>query len=185
MKHLVFFLEELSAKRLLEGLFPRLLSQADWQIRYVVFEGKQDLEKQLERKLRGWQLPDTRFVILRDQDDADCQEVKDRLRDLARAAGRSDALIRIACRELESWILGDWQAVARAFDRPSLQKQATQKTYRDPDRLADPCMELRKHLPEYQKLDGAKRLGPLLDPASNRSVSFRAFCDGVRRLASR
>lgn len=54
MKHLVFLLEEPSAKDLLEGLLPRLIREEDEiSVRYLVFEGKQDLEGQLIRKLRG------------------------------------------------------------------------------------------------------------------------------------
>lgn len=67
MRTLVFFLEEPSAKAMLEGLLPRLLPE-DVHPRFVVFEGKQDLEKQLERRLRGWVQPDSAFLVLRDQD---------------------------------------------------------------------------------------------------------------------
>lgn len=43
MKHLVFLLEEPSAKEMLNGLLPRLLPGLSY--RCIVFEGKQDLEK--------------------------------------------------------------------------------------------------------------------------------------------
>lgn len=57
MRVLVFFLEEPSARAMLEGLLPRLLP-AGWEVKYVIFEGKQDLEKQLPRKLLGdWHSP--------------------------------------------------------------------------------------------------------------------------------
>ncbi|MBU4304454.1 MAG: hypothetical protein KJ893_02340 [Candidatus Omnitrophica bacterium] len=46
MSELVFFLEELSAEAMLKGLLPRLLPP-EVLVRYIVFEGKQDLEKQL------------------------------------------------------------------------------------------------------------------------------------------
>ena len=46
MSELVFMLEEQSARAMLEGLLPKLLP-AEVTPRYVVFEGKQDLEKQL------------------------------------------------------------------------------------------------------------------------------------------
>ncbi len=73
MRTLVVFTEEMSAKVMLESLLPRMLPQ-DIHIQCVSFEGKQDLEKQLPIKLRGWRTPDTHFVILRDQDDGNCQE---------------------------------------------------------------------------------------------------------------
>ncbi|MDO1994235.1 hypothetical protein Q2405_28160, partial [Escherichia coli] len=61
-----FFLEELSAAEMLKGLLPRLLP-ADADTRYIVFEGKQDLEKNLEKKLKNWMTPDTIFVVIRDK----------------------------------------------------------------------------------------------------------------------
>ena len=51
---LVFFLEELSAKALLEMLLPRFVQEDKFVLRFVPFEGKQDLEKQLVRRIRGW-----------------------------------------------------------------------------------------------------------------------------------
>ena len=65
MKTIVFFLEEPSAREMLLGLLPRLLPD-EIKPRFVIFQGKQDLEKQLEKRLRGWQLPDSIFVVLRD-----------------------------------------------------------------------------------------------------------------------
>jgi len=54
MNELVFFLEEESAKALLEQIFPHLMpSGGQVHPRFIVFEGKQDLEKQLPNKLRG------------------------------------------------------------------------------------------------------------------------------------
>ena len=46
---LVFFLEENSAKVMLEGLLPKLFG-AETIKRYVVFEGKSDLENQIMKK---------------------------------------------------------------------------------------------------------------------------------------
>ena len=68
---LVFFLEEPSAKAMLQGVIPRLLP--DIEVRYIVFEGKQDLEKRLPIRLRAWQNPESRFLVLRDQDSGDCK----------------------------------------------------------------------------------------------------------------
>jgi len=77
VKELVFFIEEESAKSLLAGLCQRLIPPASQvAARFVVFEGKRDLDKQLERKLRGYLNPHARFIILRDKDGLDCHEVK-------------------------------------------------------------------------------------------------------------
>jgi hypothetical protein len=183
VKHLVVLLEERSAQDLLEGLLPRLIP-GHIVVYYLVFEGKQDLESQLVRKLRGWRLPDSAFVVLRDQDAAECRVVKDKLTQLVAESARQPALVRVACRELESWVVGDWEAVAQAFARPSLATQSSKKAHRDPDQLVRPVESLRKVIPEYQKRDGARRVGALLDPTRNQSGSFRAFCSGLRRLVN-
>ena len=67
MRELVFLLEEASAKAMLEGLVPRLLDDRI-QVRLITFEGKQDLEKQLPLRLRGYLNPHARFLVLRDQE---------------------------------------------------------------------------------------------------------------------
>jgi hypothetical protein len=181
MRNLVFLLEEPSAKDLLQGLLPKLLS-GDVAVYYLVFEGKQDLEKQMVRKLRGWRMPQTLFVVLRDQDAADCRDVKARLNELVAESGRSGVLVRVACKELESWVLGDWHAVAEAFGKPELRAQAQKALHRTPDRLVRPVDELRKFIPEYQKRDGARRVGPHLEPKRNLSESFGFFCRGLTEL---
>lgn len=72
IKELVFLLEEPSAKALLETLLPRFLNN-DIHFRCISFEGKQDLEKQLTRKIRAYQNNKARFIVLRDQDsNPDC-----------------------------------------------------------------------------------------------------------------
>ena len=77
MRELVFFLEEESAKALLAHLVTDLIPDGS-QIysRFIVFEGKQDLHGQLERKLRGYLNTDARFIVLRDQDTDDCRRIK-------------------------------------------------------------------------------------------------------------
>jgi hypothetical protein len=181
MRHIVFLLEEPSARDLLQGLLPRLLPD-DVQPFFLVFEGKQDLERELVRKMRAWRRPDSAFVVLRDQDAGDCVLVKRGLVALVNESGRSPWLVRVACRELESWILGDWHAVAQAFDSPRLAQLSARRQFKEPDRLVRPVDELRRHVPGYQKRDGARRVGPLLDPARNHSHSFKAMCSGIRRI---
>lgn len=180
---LVFFLEEPSAKALLEGLMPRLVAP-ELEVQYVVFEGKQDLEKNLARKLSGYLAPNARFVVLRDQDGADCRAVKARLVALVEKSGKS-ALVRVACRELESWVLGDLAALAEEFDEPRLASHASKAKFRAPDELGAPVQELRRLVPSYQKIDGARRMGRRLNPEANQSTSFRVFCRSLKQLVAK
>lgn len=184
MSELVFMLEEASAKAMLEGLLPKLLP-AEIVPRFVVFEGKQDLEKQLVRKIRSYRNPDARFIVMRDQDsNPDCKSVKAKLTELCRQAGQPAALVRIACRELESFYLGDLAAVERGLEITGLVKHQTNKLFREPDRLGSPSKELKtltKGL--YQKVSGSRRIGPCLDPDNIHSASFRNLVTGIRRVA--
>lgn len=100
---------------MLEGLLPRLPPE-NITPRYIVFNGKQDLEKRLVHRLRHYLAPDARFVVLRDQDSGDCRLVKKQLIEKCREAGRTDTLVRIACHELESWYLADLAAVESGLE---------------------------------------------------------------------
>ena len=184
MSELVFMLEEASARAMLEGLLPKVLS-AGITPRYIVFEGKQDLEKQLVRKMRGYRNPDARFVVMRDQDsNPDCKAVKAKLIELCRQAGKPDALVRIACRELESFYLGDLAAVERGLEITGLVRHQPNKLFREPDRLGSPSKELKtltKGL--YQKVGGSRDIGPHLDLDNTRSASFHNLVAGIRRVS--
>jgi hypothetical protein len=184
MINLVFFLEEPSAQALLEGLLPRFLPMDRVMLRFVVFEGKQDLEKQLVRRMRHWRAPNSHFIVLRDQDSADCKDVKQRLTELCREARRPEALVRVACREIESWYLGDLAAVERGLQLNGVARRQAGRKFRRPDRLGSPSRELAcltKGL--YQKVGGSRAIAPHLSlDGTNRSHSFAVFVSGVRRL---
>jgi hypothetical protein len=181
---LVFLLEEPSAKAMLESLLPRLLKE-DIQYRCVPFEGKQDLEKQLTRKLRGYQNEQARFIVLRDQDShPDCTAVKDKLRDLCAQSGRADrCLVRIACRELETFYLADLKAVEQALAIEGLATKQLRRKFRAPDRLSSPSKELKALTNQrYEKIVGSRAIGQYLDIDNDRSSSFRTLIAGIRRM---
>jgi hypothetical protein len=179
---LVIFLEESSAEALLEQLLPRLLPE-NVTFRCIPFEGKQDMEKQLGKRLRAWRKPDCSFVVLRDKDSADCRLVKQKLVDICQQAGKPEALIRIACHELESWFLGDLQAVESAMNVQGLSAKQNNKKFRNPDRLANPKQELRKLTKEqYQPVRDSRGIACYLSLNQNRSTSFNVFLSGIRQL---
>lgn len=181
MSRVVFLVEEYSMKVLLEGLLPRVVP--DLAFLCVPHEGKQDLEKSIPRKLRAWREPGVKFVVVRDNDGADCVDLKARLLESCRAAERKDTLVRLACQELEAWYLGDPVALARAFNDPSLESLGSKARYRDPDRVAQPSNALAALVPSFQKVSGARTVAPHLDVERSGSHSFRVFVTGVRRLA--
>lgn len=182
MTELVFMLEEPSARVMLEGLLPRLLPD-DISCRYIVFEGKQDLEKNLVRRMRGYRLPDSLFVVMRDQDSGDCFAIKQRLLQLCGQAGKPQVLVRIACRELESWYLADLLAVEIGLRLNNIAKYQYKKKFRTPDYLGSPSAEIRKLTNGfYQKVSGSRSIGPFLNMNNRRSNSFRVFIEGIRTL---
>ena len=176
---LVFFLEEPSAKAMLQGVIPRLLP--DIEVRYIVFEGKQDLEKRLPIRLRAWQNPESRFLVLRDQDSGDCKQIKQHLMRLCNDAGHPDAIIRVACHELESFYLGDLKAVAQTLGPRNLEKQQTKAKYRNPDRLSNAAQELKRISPKYQKLSGSRALGSKIALEGNHSQSYNQLLAGIKK----
>ncbi len=182
MRELVFFLEEPSAKEMLNGLLPKLLD-ANTRHRCIDFEGKQDLEKQLGKRLRNWCNPNTRFVVLRDQDNANCVAVKQQLTAICEKAGRPHSLVRIVCHELESWYLGDLQAVEAALNLRGLSKKQQKSKFRNPDRLSNAKQELKTLTNNrYQPIAGSREIGPCLSVDNNLSHSFNVFIAGVRRI---
>ena len=185
MRTLVVFTEEMSAKVMLESLLPRLLPQ-EIRIQCVPFEGKQDLEKQLPIKLKAWRKPDTSFIVLRDQDSGNCHEVKRNLESICAAANRPEVLIRIACRELESWYFGDLAAVEKGLKVSGLSAFQKKAKYRNPDNIIYPSKELKKVTKNrYQKVGGSRVIGKYLSLDNGRSRSFWNFITGVRRITER
>jgi hypothetical protein len=184
MRELVFFLEEGSAKALLDAMLPRMLDSRIHP-RTIAFEGKQDLERQLIRRLRGYLNPHARFLVMRDQDSApDCSVIKQRLLDLCRAAAKEAMpLVRIACRELETMYLADLRAVELAMGQTGLAHRQNVTKFRHPDRLGSPSTELKTLTRgAYQKVGSSRQLGAHLDLANERSPTFKNLVRGIRKL---
>jgi hypothetical protein len=181
---LVFLVEERSMAVFLEGFLPRILG-SEVPFRVLAHEGKSDLERSIPRKLRGWREPGVRFVVVRDQDSADCVDVKRKLVALCAEGRRPDSVVRVACRELESWFLGDLVGVAEALGVPALAVLVNKAKYRNPDGLRFPSRELARLLPGYGKIRGARAMGPTIDLDRCRSRSFGHFHTGVVRALER
>lgn len=186
MKELVFLLEERSALAMLESLLPRMLNK-DVAFRLIPFDGKQDLEKQLIRKIRGYLNHKARFIVLRDQDNhPNGVQLKKRLLDLCQKSGKGDVcLIRIACTELETFYLADLQAVEAGLEIKGLASRQQSKKFRAPDRLGSPSRELKELTANrYEKVAGSRAIGQHLRLDNERSSSFRNLIAGIRRMES-
>lgn len=183
---LIFLLEEPSMKSLLEGLLPRIFPGmvVGQHFQCIKHEGKSDLDTSIPRKLRSWRIVSDRFVILRDNDNANCVDLKARFIRMCQESGRPDTLIRLVCQELESWYIGDLSALAEAFDAPKLDSPGLRKRFTDPDTWQKPSRELERLIPAFQKGSAARLMAECLEEEGNCSRSFQTFIGGVRRLAN-
>ena len=183
MTKLVFLVEEPSMAHLLNELLPRLFPSLLFQC--VPHEGKSDLEKSIPRKLRAWREPSVRFMVMRDQNSGDCRKVKAKLSERCKQGGRTDSLVRVVCRELEAWYIGDAGALTQAFPdvAKQIQGELRKKRFRNPDDVVRPAEALSALIPEFQKRSGARSLGQHLS-RQNRSRSYQVFLAGIERLLS-
>lgn len=181
----IFMLEEPSMKVFLAELLPRLVPawKEDEHFLLVKHSGKSDLDRSIPIKLKAWREPGVRFVIVRDNDGADCLAAKTRLAGLCAGTGR-EAVIRLICQELEGWYLGDEQALLHAYPGNEKAIRKLTKRFADPDCCLKPSVELEREIPEFQKQDAARRLGSRLIPARGLSTSCRVFAETVVNLAS-
>ena len=170
-------------KFLLEGLLPRIFP--DMMFLCIAHEGKSDLAKSIPRKLRAWREPGVRFVVLQDKDQSDCVTLKQKLVTLCADAGRPDTLVRIVCHELEAWYLGEPDALAEAFGDERLRSIGRRARFRDPDSVQQPSRALKDLVPEFQRVNGARRISDFLSRERNTSTSFQTLLSGLDRLRSK
>jgi hypothetical protein len=184
IQNLVCLLEEPSAKEMLEGILPQFIDKSI-TVKYIVFEGKQDLEKNIEKRLKFWQQPNSGFLVMRDKDSGDCIAIKNNLIDKINKTGQiKNSVIRIACHELESFYLGDLSAVEKGLKIKGLAKHQNKSKFREPDKLSNPSEELKKLTKnKYQKVAGSRAIAPHLKlDGSNKSYSFNMLLQGIKKL---
>ncbi len=181
MNRLVLLLEEESAQVLLDSLLPRLFPSLSWLC--LPHDGKTDLDRAIRKRLPAWREPGARFVILRDNDGGDCHALKQSLVKLC-GARKSEVLVRIACQEIEAWYFGEPEALAAAYGRTDLLTIGGRKSFRNPDAIRNPAAVLERLIPDFRKVDGARRIAPHLSRERNRSRSFQIFLAGVESIAA-
>lgn len=177
---IVIFTEEESMNAAVEGLigkhFPHLIQGLDWFL--IDFNGKTDLEKGFPARMKRWNYGDPLFLILRDNDGSDCKALKKRLVNLAKPQ-RKPFKVRVVCQELESWLLGDDQAVRAVY--PGARFSNGTAKYRDPDRMTNASQEIAQLTGDFSKVGRASLIAPHLDPARNVSRSFQVFFQTLKQ----
>lgn len=175
--------EELSMSEFLKGFLPRILSE-----KYILEQnyfirphnGKNDLQKSIPKKIRGFRNfhQPTKFVIVHDQDSNDCRTLKKELQGLC---GAASVLIRIPCRELESWYLGDMDSLEALYPRFKSAQYRHRKAFRNPDECSA-AAELERLIPEFQKVAAARSMASRIAITTNTSPSFQAFVRGLEQF---
>lgn len=185
MSEFVFLLEELSARRMLEGIIPRIVP-SDIAVRYIVFEGKSDLDKNFVRKIRSYTNTAARFFVIRDQDShPDCKILKSSLIGMCTEIRMENIKIRIMCRELETIYLADLAAVEAGLGQNGLAKKQNSGKFRFPDKLISPSRDLDALTKgSYQKVGGSRAISPHLDLDNQRSSCFSALVSSIRQAVT-
>ncbi len=185
MSRIIFMTEEesmgITLRELFPKLFPEFLEFQHWIL--IHHKGKSDLESSFPKKMREWRKPDDRFIILRDNDGSNCSNLKQQLK--TRVPETSpEFLIRIVCQELESWFIGDLDAVGEAY--PNAKRHSAYKGLmrRNPDELTNASELIKELTGTRAKLIRAAEIAKKMTPDRNRSASFNVFVSGVRKLMS-
>lgn len=186
MARLEILVEEPSMAEFLRIILPHLLPEG-WNIDQNVFirkhQGKSDLKKSIPTKLKAfshWNEP-VGFIIMQDQDSNDCRLLKQELQALCNNYNTTPVLIRIVCRELEAWYLGDMDAMQKAYPTFKARSYSGKSKFRKPD-LCNAKDELKKILPGYQETSAARNIAPHIRIDNNRSESFRQFITGFKQF---
>ena len=183
------FTEEVSFEKFARHLFSRLIPDVD--VRIYPHQGKQDLERALRTTLPVIsKRQGARILVTRDQDSDNCRTLKKKLLELFSGQCFCTYKIRIVCRELECWMLGDMEAIAKAYPRFKPEQFKYKADFRNVDIIADAPDRLLRMIPELKlnrslpKITFASNVAPHMNTDANTSVSFKHFVTAVRQLTS-
>ena len=181
----VVFVEEPSAEIVIAQLVQTMgLAK---EIRIIPHDGRTSLRQSFPRKIAAWRHPaDVRFLIVQDNDGADCRHRKTELLALAPYDRRARCRVRIVMQELESWYLADLDALYEAGVIDASGRRALAKPrYADSDAVPDPKSVIRRHVTRFGQISLAEAVAPHLRPDRNRSTSFKHTVGALRWLMQR
>jgi hypothetical protein len=190
---LFILVEEISIKPILEKIISQIEVKFGNPILFKVIphQGKQDLENSLSKTLPTLsKQPDSSILIIRDQDSGNCQLIKGNISNIIQNAQVSVKYkIRIACTEMENWLLGDLNAINSAFPRFVVNKYASKTEFRtDVDSIVNPVSKMIKIIPEYKgkkhipKVENARKISMYLNIENNLSKSFNQTVLAIQYL---
>lgn len=185
MGRIEILVEEVSMEECLRNLLPKIVP-AHWILDENYFirphQGKSDLKKSIPVKMKvfnNWH-EQIAVIILHDQDSADCRILKQNIKTWCGDYNKS-LLIRIVCKELESWYLGDMLAIEKAYPKFKSSNFIYKARFKNPDNL-NAKDQIKKILPDYREVASSREIAKNFDVENNKSVSFNQFIKGVKRI---
>ena len=178
---IVLLTEEQSMGECLKVVIPQLWPDSreglDWLV--LSFQGKSHLKKSIPQKMKGWgNYRNPHFIILQDKDSGNCVAIKQELYKIA-YPHKKPFHVRIVCQELESWLLGDLEAIKRAYPQAEIRDNAK---FRNPDSLGNASQELERLINIPTKIQPAKSISQHFDLTKNKSKSFNVFIRTLKQL---
>ena len=204
--HFEILVEDISGKELLEIIIPRIVDTALNTYKIISYKGlgrlpknlrtshdpsKRILLEQLPRLLRGYGKSFTdneAVIVIVDNDKRTCTEFKKELMQVLISCNPAPKTsFRIAIEEIEAWILGDRNAVKKAYPRldnreyDTYEQDSITGTW---EKLADITLspnagKALKKAPYIEigrkKTEWAKNIGVHMDVHNNASPSFNCF----------
>jgi hypothetical protein len=183
------FTEEASIKSVFDIILPKILPE---KVFFSIYkhQGKYDLEQAITRTIPSIsKIPGSKILIVRDQDNENCETTKKHLVDLLNDCCHCKYFVRIVCRELESWFLGDLAAIEKAYKRFKATKYLNNAKLRNVDRMVTPHKYLLEIIPEFSeketlpKIETALKIAPFMNLKNNKSKSFNHTIDAIKKLA--
>jgi len=181
-----FLLEEPSMENFLRIILPNILPEdicLDVNCFLRPHNGKSDLMKSIPNKVQvfsNFHIP-SKIVIVHDQDTSDCIALKAQIKGLVNINNACDVLIRIPCRELEAWYLGDMDSIKPVYSRFKPENHKNKAKFRNPDNLMA-SDEMKKLCPEFQKGYASKNIPKYMNININKSTSFNHFIVGLNNF---
>jgi len=199
MQHIEFHVEEESMRALLDVLLPRIAPSLSFKV--YAYQGKPDMLRKLKNRMLGYKrwLPEYyKIFILIDRDKDDCTALKQELENIASLSGLNtktrsgssdcswQVVNRIVIEELEAWYFGDWEAVINAYPEaaPKPRRQVA-----NPDGLSDTWEQFERIMKRkgyfksgLRKIEAARNIGAYIEPERQKSPSFIAFYDAIKRI---
>jgi len=180
--------EEPSMDNFLRVILPKILPEG-YKLNDNCFirphEGKHDLQKAIPIKARAYKhhhLP-VKIIIICDQNSSDCIILKKRLVKSITDNCKLPHLVRIVCRELECWYLGDLNAVEDVYPQSKATRYINKAKFRNPD-LLNGANEMENLCQDFTKGYASREIPKRMRLNKNNSPSYHHLMSGIPNLLS-